>query len=101
MTIIEIEALSNGAHRNQTSYESEMTPPEGWAIIPEDIEIPSCFPFVDIQMEDGVIVNLTGNYEAYKKAIAVSAQPEEPTQLDRIEAQAAYTALMTDTLLEV
>lgn len=26
---------------------------------------------------------------------------EEPTQLDRIEAQLAYTAMMTDTLLEV
>lgn len=25
----------------------------------------------------------------------------EPTQLDRIEAQVAYTAMMTDTLLEV
>lgn len=25
---------------------------------------------------------------------------EEPTQLDRIEAQAMYTALMTDTLIE-
>ena len=26
--------------------------------------------------------------------------PQEPSQLDRIEAQAMYTALMTDTLLE-
>ena len=26
--------------------------------------------------------------------------PEEPTQLDRIEAQMMYTALMTDTLIE-
>lgn len=25
----------------------------------------------------------------------------EPTQLDRVEAQVAYTAMMTDTLLEV
>ena len=31
-----------------------------------------------------------------------SAQPEPaPTQLDRIEAQTTYTAMMTDTLLEV
>ena len=29
-------------------------------------------------------------------------EPEpEPTQLDRVEAQATYTAMMTDTLLEV
>ena len=26
---------------------------------------------------------------------------EEPSQLDRVEAQATYTAMMTDTLLEV
>jgi hypothetical protein len=29
------------------------------------------------------------------------AEVIEPTQLDRIEAQVAYTAMMTDTLLEV
>lgn len=28
-------------------------------------------------------------------------EPQEPTQLDRIEAQTTYTAMMTDTLLEV
>ena len=28
-------------------------------------------------------------------------EKEEPTQLDRIEAQMTYTAMMTDTLLEV
>lgn len=27
-------------------------------------------------------------------------QPIEPTQLDRVEAQALFTALMTDTLIE-
>lgn len=27
-------------------------------------------------------------------------EPEEPSQLDRVEAQATYTAMMTDTLLE-
>ena len=26
--------------------------------------------------------------------------PEKPSQLDRVEAQAVYTAMMTDTLLE-
>ena len=27
-------------------------------------------------------------------------EPETPSQLDRVEAQAVYTAMMTDTLLE-
>lgn len=30
----------------------------------------------------------------------LSSEPIEPTQLDRIEAQTTYTAMMTDTLLE-
>lgn len=33
--------------------------------------------------------------------IPVEKVEEKPTQLDRIEAQVAYTAMMTDTLLEV
>ena len=31
----------------------------------------------------------------------VTDEETEPTQLDRVEAQATYTAMMTDTLLEV
>lgn len=41
--------------------------------------------------------------EAYhgEYTIEDNGEPEPaPTQIDRIEAQAAYTALMTDTLLE-
>lgn len=30
----------------------------------------------------------------------VPPEPEQPTQIDRIEAQTMYTALITDTLLE-
>ena len=53
MKIIEIQALSNGAHRNQNGALSSV--PDGWAVIPEDMEIPSTFPFVDITVEDGVV----------------------------------------------
>ena len=38
MQIIEITALPNGAHRNQTS--DFRTIPEGWAVVPEEMEIP-------------------------------------------------------------
>lgn len=37
-------------------------------------------------------------YHAYTPAELAARQP---SQLDRLEAQAAYTAMMTDTLLEV
>ena len=52
MTIIEIIALDNGAHRNQSGGN---TIPEGWAVIPEGMETEN-FPFGEIEVEeiDGV-----------------------------------------------
>lgn len=95
MTIIEIQALSNGAHRNQT-VSGDITPPEGWAAIPVGMAIPSTFPFVEVEARNGVVTKLTAG---------TVPDPEpgptpEPTQLDRVEAQVTYTAMMTDTLLE-
>lgn len=57
MQIIEITALPNGAHRNQTS--DFRTIPEGWAVVPEEMEIPETFPFVNIEAEDGVVTSMT------------------------------------------
>ena len=50
MKIIEINALANGAHRNQDgAFE---TIPSGWAVIPDDMELPGTFPFVDIEVAE-------------------------------------------------
>lgn len=60
MTIIEIAALENGAHRNQTV--SELTElPEGWAVIPDELlEIwDAAKPFVSVTASDGVVTELT------------------------------------------
>lgn len=57
MRIVEIQALPNGAHRNQTT--TSTTIPTGWAEIPADVAIPETFPFVDIQVEGSKIVNMT------------------------------------------
>ena len=51
MTIIEIEPLDNGAHNNNTIYGADPAAfpvPEGWAVVPDVMEIPDTFPFVDI-----------------------------------------------------
>lgn len=48
MTIVQIEAQSNGAHANQTTSIPLPQIPEGWAVVPEDLEIPDTFPFVDL-----------------------------------------------------
>lgn len=57
MLIIEIASLDNGAHRNQTG--TFRTIPDGWAIVPAEIEIPDTFPFVNIEVEDGVVTSMT------------------------------------------
>lgn len=54
MKIIEIAALSNGAHNNQTinGVDPAAFPvPEGWAIIPEDMETPN-FPFGEVTVDE-------------------------------------------------
>lgn len=95
MQIIEVKTLENGAHNNQTSI-AITAPPPGWAVIPEGMEIPETFPFVDIEVRGNVVTKMTAG-------VVPEPEPEptpEPTQLDRIEAQSAYTAMMTGTLLE-
>lgn len=49
MRIIEITALSNGAHRNQTGTFSII--PSGWAVIPDGMETPN-FPFGEVTVDD-------------------------------------------------
>lgn len=57
MRIIEIETLDNGAHNNQfTNRDIEV--PEGWVIIPDDMEIPETFPFVSFHYRKGVVTDM-------------------------------------------
>lgn len=53
MKIIEIQALENGAHKNQAGANII---PNGWAVIPDNMETPN-FPFGEITVEeiDGVM----------------------------------------------
>lgn len=53
MRIIKIEPNSNGSHNNQTG--NMMSLPEGWAVVPEDLDTPN-FPFGNVTVEniDGV-----------------------------------------------
>ena len=46
----------------------------------------------DYRWQDGAFV--------YDPLPEPNPEPETPSQLDRVEAQAVYTAMMTDTLLE-
>lgn len=60
MDIIEINAANNGSHRNQTiDNVANIQIPDGWAIIPDTIIKPSTFPFVDIEVENGIVIEMT------------------------------------------
>lgn len=56
MRYIEIAALDNGAHNNQTVNGAWRKIPDGWAVIPDDMETPN-FPFGEVTAEeiDGVL----------------------------------------------
>lgn len=97
MKIIEISALSNGAHRNQ-AVSGGITPPDGWAILPETLETPN-FPFGTLTIDNSTPPMVT-SWTAGEIPTPEPKPEPEPSQLDRVEAQATYTAMMTDTLLE-
>ena len=56
MRFIKVAAEDNGAHKNQNGGKK---PGNGWAVIPEDMEIPSTFPFVNVTASKGVVTELT------------------------------------------
>lgn len=78
MRIIEIAALSNGAHRNQ-SYPGFV--PDSWAVIPDHMDTPN-FPFGEVAVEEvaGVLT-----VTAWIPGIVPEPEPEaeaEPTAQD-------------------
>lgn len=88
MRIIEIAPLENGAHRNQNGGVSSV--PEGWAVIPDGIYIPDTFPFVDIEVEDGVVTAMTAGTVPEPEP-----EPEpEPTAEERISSLEAENHLL-------
>lgn len=143
MHIINLTPLEPGVYNDHAS-DSISAPPEGWAYIPEDFQLPSTFPRlgsieaenvtytreVEVEKdvtntrevpsidENGNSVIVTEEYtdremvmeEREYTMMTVTSMTEgtlpepvepAPTQLDIIEAQVTYTAMMTDTLLEV
>ena len=95
MKIIEIKALENGAHRNQTS--DILVIPEGWAVIPEDMVCDN-FPFgkVEVKEIDGVMTVTKWT------AGEIHEQPEveeQPTAMEQLRADVDYLAIMTGVAL--
>lgn len=97
MTIIKIEALESGQHPIQSQSHRTECWLEGWIEVPMHLEsaVWETRGWCDLTIEDGKLTGITPTERPEPEP-----QPTpEPTQLDRVEAQATYTAMMTDTLL--
>lgn len=93
MKIIEIQALDNGAHRNQTT--TSTTIPTGWAEIPADVAIPETFPFVGLTVEGNKVVSMTAGVVPDPEP-----QPEpEPTETEQLRADVDFLAAMAGVTL--
>lgn len=96
MRIIEIKALENGAHRNQTS---DYIPaiPEGYAVIPDEMELKN-FPFGEVEVEE-----IDGIMTVKKWVPGIAPEPkeiEEPISLlEQLRADIDFLALMTEVEL--
>lgn len=83
MRIIEIAALENGAHRNQTSNMSVI--PDGWAVIPETMETPN-FPFGTVTAEEiNGVMTVTDWTPGTMPEPEPAPEPEPPTTEGRLE----------------
>ena len=93
MRIVEIQALDNGAHRNQTG--NFPTIPTGWAEIPTDVAIPETFPFVDIQVDGNKVISMTA-------VVVPEPDPEpepEPTETEQLRADVDFLSAMMGVTL--
>lgn len=96
MRIIEICALENGAHRNQTGGRSV---PEGWAILPETMVCEN-YPFGEVEVDETQTPPVVTKWIPGERPAVSESDTSAPTWQDRMEAQVTYTAMLTDTLLE-
>ena len=97
MRVIELSAMTNGAHRNQNA-DFDITPLDGWAIVSEGLETPSTFPFVKnlVQDESGVVIGWEPDQEAYEAAMA-AANPLSGAIESRIAQSKADLATYLET----
>lgn len=88
MQMIEIAALDNGAHRNQTMHGNLL---DGWAVVPVDPKTLKNFPYGNFEVEDvdGVPHMVADSWEPLPmpEPDPPSEEPEtEPSVYDELDA---------------
>ena len=88
MKIIEIKALSNGAHRNQEG--DFLAIPDGYAVIPEGIKLTN-FPFGEVVVE---VINGVMTVTDWKPGIIPEPEPRPVSASEQLRADIDYIAAM-------
>lgn len=110
MLIVKINANANGTLANQRTGFDLPEIPEGWAVVPPELEQRALelLPWVTLELEDGVIVGVSDNAEARAAAAAEPTPEPAPTpeeQNTRLRAQIAMLqeqqSFLEDCLLEM
>ena len=114
MQILEKEPLENGGYSVIQTWPGDV-PPEGYVIVPDTLDTSVFYDFmgfVTLELDGDIVTAMIGNQEAFDAYKASLPEPVDPPpttdervaalekQNDRLDAQATYTAMMTDTLLE-
>ena len=91
MIIVEINALPNGAHRNQNGGD---VLPDGWAVVPNGMTLEN-FPFGEVTAEevDGIMTVI--KWTAGSAPDPEPAPAPEPTEMERLRADIDYIAALT------
>ena len=101
MRIVEIAALDNGAHRNQT-VNGRVIPPDGWAVIPDSMTTEN-FPFGTLEAEPiGGVMTVT----AWAPGTIPEPEPEPEPEQEPTPPQDDTDSMLVDheyrlTLLEL
>ena len=93
MRLVEISANSNGAHANQVTTAEFKKIPEGWAVIPEEMETPN-FPFGEIETKEIDGIMTVTNWVA-GEVPEKSEEEAKPTTVEQLRADVDYIAIMT------
>lgn len=101
MTIIEIKPQANGAHDNMHKASGELPVPAGWAILPEDMELPGTFPFVSIAVDETQDPPVVTAMTPGVKPPPESRPPARPAEIELLATIAFVTLAETGQIDDV
>lgn len=107
MLIIRLNPENNGSYSNQLCNFTLPEIPQGWAVVPPELEQQALelLPWVTLELEGGVIVGVSDNAEA-RAAAAAEPTPAEPVdETALLRAQVAMLqeqqSFLEDCILEM